>query len=58
MKLIALAVSEINARKNFWTHVGAGAGGINAFCSRPEVADDVISGCNVETYSDYQAANL
>ena len=27
---------------------GGGAGGINANCSRPEVADDVISGNNVD----------
>ena len=27
--------------------VGGGAGGINAICSRPEIADDVISGYDV-----------
>ena len=32
--------------------VSGGAGGINAICSRPEVADDVISGYDVETFRD------
>ena len=31
---------------------GGGAGGISAICSRLEVANDVISGCNVETFRD------
>ena len=35
-----------------------GAGGINAICNRPAVADDVVSGCNVETFRDYHATNL
>ena len=38
--------------------VGGGANGINAICTRPEVADAVISGYNVETFRDYHAANL
>ena len=38
--------------------VGGGAGGINAICNRPEAADDVISGDNVETFRDYYAVNL
>ena len=38
--------------------VGGGASVINAICSRSEVADDVISGYNVETFRDYYAANL
>ena len=33
--------------------VGGGACGINAVCSRLEVADDVISGYNVETFGDF-----
>ena len=37
---------------------GGGAGGINVICSRPEVADDVISGCNVENFRGCYAANL
>ena len=32
------------------------AGGINA--SQPEVADDVISGYNLDTFRDYYAENL
>ena len=31
---------------------------IKAICSQPEVADDVISSYNVETFRDYNAANL
>ena len=31
--------------------VDGGTGGINAICNRPGVADDVISGYNVETFS-------
>ena len=38
--------------------VGTGAGGINAICSRHEVADDIIDGCSVETFRGYHAANL
>ena len=38
--------------------MGGGADGLNAICNRPEVADDVISGYNVETFRDYHAANL
>ena len=35
--------------------VGGGAGGINDICIRPAVADDVISGYNVDTFRDYHA---
>ena len=38
--------------------VGSGADGINAICSRPEVANDLISGYNVQTCWDYHAPNL
>ena len=38
--------------------VGGGAGGINAICSRWEVADNVISGYNVETFLEYHVVNL
>ena len=38
--------------------VGGDAGSINAICSRSEIADDVISGYNVETFLDYNATNL
>ena len=38
--------------------IGGGAGGINAICSRlPEVADNIISGNNVDTFRDCHAAN-
>ena len=38
--------------------VVGGAGCINAICSRPGVADYVISGYNVETFRKYHAATL
>ena len=38
--------------------VSGDAGDINAICSRAEVADDVISGYNVENFIHYYAANL
>ena len=38
--------------------VADGAGGINAICIRPEVADDVISDYDVETFLDYHIAKL
>ena len=37
---------------------GGDADGINTICSRPEVAYDVVSGYNVETFRDHHAANL
>ena len=55
---IAQAVSEIIEKKIPDAEVGSGAGGISAICSRLEVADDVISGYNIETFRDYHAANL
>ena len=30
--------------------VGDGGGGMNAICSRPEVADDATSGIDIDTY--------
>ena len=33
-------------------------GGINVICSQPEVADDIISGYNVDTFRDNHSANL
>ena len=45
LKLLAVVISEIIERKKFPdAEVGGGAGGINAICIRPEIADDVISG--------------
>ena len=59
MKWPALEISETIVTKTFRdTEIGGGAGGINAICSRPEVVDDVISCYNVETFRDFQAANL
>ena len=50
--------SYSNFRNNRDAEVGSSAGGTNAICSRPETANDVISGYNVETFPDYHAANL
>ena len=54
------SISRDNREKKIFldTEVGGGACGINAICGRPEVADDVISGYNAETFRDYHAANL
>ena len=54
-----MVFSDIIKKKIFSdAEVGGRAGGIKANCSRPEVADDVISGYNVETFRDYHSANL
>ena len=59
LKFPAVAFTEIIEKKIFPdAKVGGGAGGINAACSRSEVADYIISGYNVETFLDYHAANL
>ena len=56
LKLQAVVTSEIIEKKIFPdAEVG---GGIYAICSRPEVADDVISGYNLETFLNYHATNL
>ena len=34
------------------SEVGNGSGGVNANCSRPEAADDVISGEDAETFQE------
>ena len=57
MKFLALVVSEIIEKKFYDAEVDSGASSINAIYSQPEVADDVISGYNVETFWDYYAAN-
>ena len=57
MKLQAVTVSEIIEEKISDAEVGGGAD-INAICSRPEVADGVISGNNVDTFLDHHAGNL
>ena len=59
MKSLAVAVSEIFEKKSFPdAKVGGGAGGTNTICSRPEVADDVISGTDVDTFRFYACVNL
>ena len=49
---------EVASHSIFWDNrekiypdaeVGGGTGGINDICSRTEVADEIISGYNVET---------
>ena len=54
--MLAITLSEI-----FQTDVGEvsdGCGGMNAICSRPELADDVISGTDVNTFRHYAYVNL
>ena len=58
LKLLAAEFSEIieKSRKKMisWdAEVSGGAGAINAICSRLEVADDVISGYNVYSFSSF-----
>ena len=57
---IAMAFSEIIERKKIFpdAEVGGCAGGINAICSGPEVANDVFSGYTIEPFRDYHSANL
>ena len=38
--------------------VGDGSGDMNVICSRPEVADDVISGADVDIFRSYACVNL
>ena len=38
--------------------VSDGSGSMNAICSRPEVADDVISGMDVKTLRYYACVNV
>ena len=56
--LLAAAFSDIIEKKFPGAEVSGGASGLNAICSRPGVANDVISGLNVDTFRDYHAANL
>ena len=64
-KLLALVVFEIFFLKGHFAHgeVGDGSGGLNAISSRPEVADDVIFGRDLQTFllapfSDYSGFSL
>ena len=45
-------------RKLCHGEVGDGSGGMNAICIRSEVADDVISGIDVDTFRCYACVNL
>ena len=56
--MLILTSSEITERKKIFPAAEEVGDGINAICNRPEVADDVISVYNVETFRDYHAANL
>ena len=52
LKFLALAVSEIFPHDCFCNGELCD-GSVNAVCSRPEVADDVISGEDAETVQEY-----
>ena len=58
MKMLALAISGIFQKDHFDGRVGDGSGGMNAICSRPDVADDVISGNDIATFRCYAYVNL
>ena len=50
-EVLAGSFSEMVDKKIFPdAEVGGGASAINSICSRPEVAEYVISGCNVDTF--------
>ena len=38
--------------------VGDGSGGVNAICRRPEVADDVLSSEDAESFQEYTGVNV
>ena len=57
LKLLALAVSDI-FRNNGDGEVGDGRSDVNAICSRPEVAGDVISCEDKENFQVYDSINL
>ena len=57
--LQALVFSEIFQKRSFCDdEVGDGSGGMNAICSRPEVADDGISCENAVAFQEYVRINL
>ena len=57
--MLALVLSEIFSKISFCHgEVGDGSGGMNAICSRLEVADDVISGIHVDTFRYYICVSL
>ena len=59
LKVLTLALPIIFQKRSFYDgEVGCGSGGMNAMCSRPEVADDVISGTDVGTFRCYAYFNL
>ena len=58
---------EVASSSSFWDFlkrlfcdgdVGDGGSGVNAICSRPEVADDVISGEDAENFKEYVFCSL
>ena len=50
-EVASCSIFQDNREKKFPdAEVGGGAGDINAICSRLEVANDIISGYNVETF--------
>ena len=47
--MLALVVSKIFPKIQFCdSEVGDGSGGVNAICSRPDEANDVVSGQDVD----------
>ena len=58
--MLALVLSFRDFTKISFCHgeVGVSSGGMNAICSRPEVADDIIPGRDVDTFRCYACVNL
>ena len=57
-QLLAPVVPRFSKRSLCDGEVGGGSGSVNTIYSRKEVADDLISGQDVETYRDYVCVNL
>ena len=49
---------DFTKRSFYDGEVGGDCGDVNAICSRPEVADDVFSGEDVDTFRSYAFVNL
>ena len=55
----ATVLSNIFQKCSFCdSEVGDDSGGMNAICSRPEVADKVVSGTDVDTFRYYACVDL
>ena len=53
LKLLALVVSDIFQKDHFDSELGDGSDSVNAIWNRPEVANDVISCHDMDTFYSY-----